>query len=223
MLSRRRTSALLIGYAGAALTLACTWVLMQAVDRGFRYFAREPAAALKEEDCSGFDCAAAGFLSNVGVITWGSGALLTLAAAWLLTGRPGASEACMVLVLAGGVTALLALDDMFLVHDYVVARFVGEHAGQLLCYAVYAALGVFMLVRLRRLAETNTEPLFVLGGALLVVSAALDLLFEESYVVEDSLKLFGIVTWTAALAFTMADLLRRHAPEVLPPGVRTAS
>lgn len=68
----------------------------------------------------------------------------------------------------------------------------------------------------------RTLPLFVVAGVLLVCSAALDQIFPQAYLGEDSVKLFGIATWSAALLFTCADLLRRDAPEVLPPGDRRA-
>lgn len=213
-LTRARARALAVAYAAAAVVLALSAGLTLAIGRDFAFVAREPAAALKDEDCRGLDCAAAGFLSNAGVLTWGTGAVLALGAAWLLR-RHSAAAAAATLGFGAIVTAVLALDDMYLVHDYVAPRFLGLTAGQLAFYALYAALGGAFLLRLRRHPAGRTTPLFLAAGALLVVSAGLDLAYEESYVAEDSFKLLGIVTWTGALLFTAQDMLERDAPGVL--------
>lgn len=134
-----------------------------------------------------------GLLSNLGYLLWTAAAAIALFAA--LSGVTGArGRHRQLLLLGGGFSLLLALDDMFLLHDrYVGATFL---------YVLYAAFAVALLLRYRRLVPALGGMSFLVAVALLGGSVILDALqemlpfgYNAVQLVEEGFKFLGIAAW----------------------------
>ena len=143
-----------------------------------------------------------GFLSNVGILLWWPPAAVCATAAVMVTRIAGRSDDVDLLAAAAGVTAILALDDLFQIHEHF----------QLPVYALYVVLLAYCARRfLTRVARTRWFTLAVavslLSGSVLV-DVATEHFGVEAFAAEDLLKLFGIVAWCVyfvRLSFRVVD------------------
>ena len=163
-----------------------------------------------------------GFFSNLGVLQWCSTAAVCLFGGWLLFKNGQQREAALFLLCSGIVTALLMFDDLFLLHEEVLP----DHffVPQMVVFAAYGTLiiGYFWRFRKMILSTEYTVLLMALGFFALSVFVDLFVTPEEFYIVagflgrhliEDGLKLFGIVSWATYL---IRVSLQRLAPCVRP-------
>ncbi len=95
------------------------------------------------------------------------------------------------LLLLGGLCALLAVDDTLLVHEEVMPS-AGIPEAPLL--AVYPLAGVVLARWFWPLRRTAVGAVFFTGAGMLAVSLAADA-FLAQLLVEDTLKLMGILMW----------------------------
>lgn len=139
------------------------------------------------------DIAYAGLFSNAGIFLWIAAGAVCLYASWDHANFPSERRA---MLLAGGLlTWLLAIDDLFRVHDLLLP--------QSLCYTVYASAALFLLVRFQSTIRRLDAPLFLFAGVCLAGSIGVDLLqnhlplsYAASQVVEEGLKFLGVVAWS---------------------------
>lgn len=160
-------------------------------DRSLGFFTRDPAYATSLEGCDEASCAYAGVLSNVGVLVMSAAALVAAIAAYLTPPRTvrrrllGASAALSVLVLA---------DDLFLLHDAVLAY--AHPQGQRAMLLVLGGCALAYVLAFRdQLPRTLPVLLIVCAvtfGTSLAVDQALD---DPPRLVEDGAKFLGIVSW----------------------------
>jgi hypothetical protein len=148
-----------------------------------------------------------GALSYLGVLAWTVGATAALVGA--RAAAPG-SPARRFLVAAGLLTAWLALDDLFLVHEYVGGLIREGGRGSDLVLGTYALAGVAVMWRWRSftLRETPISIVLVVGG-LLFLSLVFDALGRggsAQYLLEDGPKLLGLMGWTTYLALVALRL-----------------
>lgn len=138
----------------------------------------------------------AGFLSNAGIVFWCATAALCLFSAFLLADARPREEQRAFLLAAGALTALLALDDLFRLHETVFPSLAGipEHA----VYAVYAGLGLAFVLRFRATVLSRQARILVVSMLCLGTSVALDAFpmpGVDPFVLEDGFKFVGIVSW----------------------------
>lgn len=133
-----------------------------------------------------------GFLSNVGVWFWVSGAAVCLSRASTWEGAH--TPLRRVLVFLGLFSLVLAIDDLFMIHD----RYIAEG----IVVPLYAlALGVFVN-RCREIIRAVDTTSFVLTGVFLALSVAVDAVQEVvpipyplTQAVEEGLKFLGGASW----------------------------
>lgn len=140
-----------------------------------------------------------GSVSNLGVLAW-----TTAAVAGLLAGSvPPRSGTSRLLVGLGGVSAVLALDDLFRGHEQTGALLGGE--AENLALAALGLLAVAVLRRHRQVVLGHT-PVVVLAAAsvLFAVSLLTDAVLDRPGIglsgrlfVEEGAKLMGILLWTS--------------------------
>lgn len=127
-------------------------------------------------------------------------------------------EATRALLWGGALTAVLFLDDFFLLHESLYTTILG--APELAVYAVYGIAGLAFAWRFRRLLGAEAGALLVLAATAFVLSTAMDLALPGRHLLEDGLKLLGIVLWTIFfVGLSVAELLRRL--ERMPQGDAT--
>jgi hypothetical protein len=106
-------------------------------------------------------------------------------------------DAADLLFAAGGVTGLMVLDDLFLLHEEVYDTVVP----QAVVIIVYAVLTACFAWRYRR--RLRADLLLIVGAyGFWGVSGLIDVLFENeaTVVVEDGAKFVGICVWTVMLS-----------------------
>lgn len=189
------TAALLGGVALAAV----------ATGRAVADFTREPVSALQETTCTGGACSYIGLVSNAGLLVWAAAAGVCLVTAVVCRLDARSSLAGPFLWL-GLLTAVLAVDDGFQLHEYAAPAVVAQ--GEALTILVYAlALGVILL-RYRSFVLRTPFGLLLASGALFAVSIACDRWATDLHLVEDGAKLLGIVSWAMWLVSTSVAVLR---------------
>ncbi|MCP9792108.1 oxidoreductase [Vulcanococcus limneticus Candia 3F8] len=134
-----------------------------------------------------------GLLSNLGYLLWMAAAAIAFFGA--LSGVTGArGRHRQLLLLGGGFSLLLALDDMFLLHDrYIGANFL---------YALYAVFAVALLLRYRSLVPalgglSFLAAVVLLGSSVLVdeIQSLLPFRYELTQLFEEGFKFLGIAAW----------------------------
>ena len=188
---------------GPALAVLALVALLGVLDqeRSLGFLTRDPGDAVRIEGCDGAVCASAGLLSNAGAVVWAAGAAVALLAGILQTGWRRR------LLLAGAaLTAVLLLDDLFMLHDHVWPAV--HSAGQSVSQLAIAGLGaLYVFVFRSRLAVS--PPLFlVAAAAFLGASLMTDFVGVSVPLVDDGAKFLGIVSWTAWLVIAAARSLQ---------------
>jgi hypothetical protein len=161
-----------------------------------------------------------GSISNLGVMIW-SGAAAICFFGWAMV-RPRSKERHVPqFLLSGGVfTTILALDDMFLLHEEILP---GLGIPQNLVLGTYVLLAIGFVVRFRATILRTRYLLLVLAGASFGFSVLIDVLVGYGliwplFLLENGSKLFGIVSWTAYFAYASAKfILHGHSSATRSP------
>ena len=145
-----------------------------------------------------------GFLSNLGVFMTAAAAVICLFI--FSTGLSASRLKRECLFLVGLLSALLAFDDFFLIHD----RYIDER----LCYLAYAVCLVALLLRHSKTIWQVDAPAFLIAGGVLALSIFTDLIQEavaltytQTQILEEGCKFVGMSTWlyfSCRLAMTYA-------------------
>ncbi len=150
----------------------------------------------------------AGVLSNVGIFCWTVAAVAAAGGSWVAarTNRPSAAT-----FLRGGAiaTAVLLMDDLFLLHSDALPELVGTPKRANMLLVVAPAL-VWVSTQRRELRRTRTSILLSAFGAL-GASVIVDRFVDAptlGLVVEDGAKLFGIIAWMLYFVLTSRDIAR---------------
>jgi hypothetical protein len=149
-----------------------------------------------------------GFVSTIGVVLWWSAAIVCLFASAVTVPRDPDGSQRSFLLWSGVITAILALDDLFLFHEDLAQRYLG--LGQRHIVIAYATVAALYVARFRSVLRASPERWMLgLSVGLLAASLATDYIHERfifdrtgEYVgglvyVEDTLKLLGISAWSA--------------------------
>jgi hypothetical protein len=168
----------------------------------------------------------AGTLSNFGVLIWCATASICLLTAAVLPTSPTVRRMRYFLLGAGLLTALLMLDDLYMIHELVLPMILGVPENVTLAAYGVAALGLFWYYR--RLIYRNATTLLLASGAFFAGSIAVDVLSELHLLpsgavwdvlfpyAEEAFKLLGIAGWFGYFAWlcwgTLAQSLATTAP-----------
>lgn len=136
-----------------------------------------------------------GFLSNIGVLFW-CATVAILAFSSVLAGKMNHKKEMLFLLSSGVITAILMLDDLFMVHDYL---FYSIGWNQYVMYTIYLVLFIlYFLYYFKFLRKLPFRFLLIAAFFFLGSSVGMDIIFETTnmeYFVEDSFKFTGIVSW----------------------------
>lgn len=152
-----------------------------------------------------------GLLSQIGLFGWAVVVGLSFFVAWVRRIRCGTDRVVCFLVAMGTVTTLVGTDDAFLVHE----QFGGKGT-----FSVYMVVIAVWLIAFRSVVVRTPYLLLALALAFFAGSAVFDTLREDlsgvfrSYIVEDTFKLLGILTWIAYVARLGAAALSGDADDL---------
>lgn len=137
-----------------------------------------------------------GFFSQIGIFFWVASVSICLFSARILSKRKKNSPFRNFLFFSGLLTLLLALDDIFLLHEEVFPDYLG--VPEKVVFASYGVLVLFLLVKFyKTILRTDFIVLamafFFFGFS--VISDFLTIPGLNQFLVEDSAKMVGIVSW----------------------------
>ena len=145
-----------------------------------------------------------GIISNVGVLIWCATATVCFFAAGML-GRIGGDRAQRSFFLAAGaLTAILLMDDLFLVHEQVFPVYLGLHERLAFGFYLLSIVGFLFVFRREILGSEWLSLLLALGFFAASVVSDVNAIHHRiaaaagggvALLFEDGFKLLGIVTW----------------------------
>ena len=188
-------------WAGAVALVALMVVAHRVSGRPYGDFTRDPDAVAGEPFY-------VGALSLAGLVAWGAGAAAAGLAAAVLWTTPPRREV-LSLAFLSTFTLYLAADDALQLHELVLPSHLGVPQDAVYAFYLFVAGGYLVLAR-SVILRTNW---WLLGLALLAFAASIGMdLVEEAdglpILLEDSAKLFGILTWCVYIAHTAFAELR---------------
>ena len=142
-----------------------------------------------------------GLLSNIGILLWSFTAAICLFSHALLRKNTDAREWSSFLLLAGLLTSLLLLDDLFLLHERLFPDHF--HIPQNAVLAGYVLITALYVARFKTTILKTDFLLLLFAFGFFGLSLLIDVgivSVRGSYFFEDGLKLFGIVSWFAYFA-----------------------
>lgn len=164
--------------------LAATWQQVPVGD-----LTRDPAVVLDGHPFTGA-------ISFIGILCWSATASICLFASGL-ENRRSAPDRAGFLFAAAGLTGLLLVDDLFMLHDWIVPVYLG--IPELLIYVTYALLALVYVIFYRQVILDHAAWLFAAAAGFFVLSVGTDLVIPDGpgiYVWEDGLKFLGIISWS---------------------------
>jgi hypothetical protein len=183
--------ALLAVYGSVAVVLGLIALIDAAGERSMGFLTRDPAYATSLEGCERASCGYAGLLSQLGVLLMAGVVAAAALGAWR---APASSRPRALLLSVAVVSAVVTVDDAFMVHDALLAYVhpAGEKAALLTIAAVVAA---FAAVFGRDLLAGPAVLLGVCAVAFGLSVAVDQLLDDPPRLLEDGAKFVGLVTW----------------------------
>jgi hypothetical protein len=161
-------------------------------DVPFEVFSRDPTTLAGMRSYTGV-------LSNFGAVLWVAAGSVALLSGVVLYRSQQPRRSHLLLGL-GGLTFVLAFDDLLLLHESVVP-FLG--VPQRVIVSGYPVVLGLLILRYRGVVRATPVLLLGLSCALFGVSLGLDQFSSvDRYVIEDGSKLVGIVSWLLYLTIT---------------------
>lgn len=186
-----------------------------AAENDFSFYWRDPAAIVNTGPWIGL-------FSNIGVFIWWIAAVVAVFTALVLRRVPGQRRTVYFFLAWGVLSGILALDDFFMIHEWVVPTYLPLSDNFL--FVVYFLVIGAMLIYFRREILQSRYPVLLLAFACVGLSTIIDVLGFEwfirqgvptrlawnlEFVVEDGLKLVAIIAWTHYFALTCYESLVR--------------
>ena len=182
-------------YVPTLLILSATvWANFQAAVP-FSFFSRDATATFNGHPLTGVQ-------STIGVLVWWAAAGICFFSYAVLRGARKDKLLPAFLLWAGAISALLALDDMFLIHEDLAHRYLSLN--EKVVFLGYGALTLWWLIRFRRTILDSEYLLLILALTFFGSSIVVDLLQHHlsspsRIFFEDGFKLLGIVSWSGYL------------------------
>jgi hypothetical protein len=199
-------------HAARWLGAACVAVPVAVLLLATLVFGLHPARALRDPAAYVDFPFYVGMFSHIGVLGWWTAAAAGLLAAFTLR---QASEERRMMLWGGLLSMVLAIDDLFMVHENVMPAHLG--IPELLALAAIGLAGVAYLWRFRALHVQVAPVLLAVCLVLFASGIVVDLVRGSAQderglgiLVEDGFKLAGIGGWAAYHLLVARDFLRQR-------------
>ena len=157
-----------------------------------------------------------GAVSNLGIIGWSIGCFSVLMAAGVIQANPAPQTAPLRLPFlwaTGAITLIFMLDDLFLLHEWVLP---GLGVPEILVLGGYGAVFLAYAVCFRRFIVRSHFVFFFVACCLFATSILIDLIIgAPPILLEDGAKFMGIFAWSGFAVLNGVDALR--AWQIAPP------
>lgn len=136
-----------------------------------------------------------GFISQLGIFCWAASAAVCLFSAKVISKDQNNIEIRLFFIFSGLLTLFLGLDDAFLFHEEIFPFHFG--IPEKVIYAGYIGLVLFYLIRFYPTILKTEYILLIIALSFFGFSVGLDVVIPKgnSFLLEDSAKLIGIVSW----------------------------
>jgi hypothetical protein len=183
------TLILVIVYAATTALLSIVILLGIEYNIELDHFTQDPAAIT---DSPFF----IGFFSNVGVMLWCAGAVVCMFAWRAIPVMEQTKSVRAFLLYSSLLSFLLLFDDLFMMHEEVFPVYFGipENA----VYLFYLNLALIYAVAFKEIIFRSEYIFLILAAVLIGISTVIDTVpmpIPEDSFLEDTFKLFGIVSW----------------------------
>lgn len=168
------------------------------------FFTKDPGAILTSQEftasISYILSPFVGIISQIGILCWSMTASLCIFCSAIIYQKKYISNnLAYFLRFFGFITLILLLDDLFLLHEFILPRFL--KIPEKLTYLCYGSLVLWGLIRFKSVI-LQTEWIILLlsllwfGCSIFIdLFPVLDYFKDLEYLLEDGFKLFGIVSW----------------------------
>lgn len=188
--------------------LVLSAVLLQPLAEPKWMFLDTLAAAELAPDCCHVSY---GMVSNVGILLWAGTAAICLLTGLLFLNVAEAAELRRFALSAGSLTAWVAVDDLFLMHERILPAL---GVPQPLVIAFYMVLALLYVLTSWRFILRHEWWMLAFGCAALAVSVFVDLVFHslspQLVYIEDSAKFIGITSWSLFHCLTIFNVLQER-------------
>jgi len=216
--------ALLAIYVPAGIFVVALFIVYLTLDIPFSTFVEDPAASLEYSGLTGV-------VSNVGILFQSAAAAVSIFG-YILLRKRGITDGSGPFLLSFGLfTALLTIDDFFLIHEAIGDIMAGafgfsDSIGEGLTFAVYVALFLFIVIKNRDVV-LHTEYLLLCGAIILFCLSTLIDLSEAAFtfengnignkifrIGEDIIKFFAIITWAVYIIRSTMKLMKESGNDL---------
>lgn len=155
-----------------------------------------------------------GAISNIGILFWCSAVAICFFSFRLLSDIRINKEFQRFFLFSGGITSILLLDDLFLLHEQVFPSYL--NISEKLVFLGYGMIMSLYLIRFRKTILKTEFILLILAFCFLGLSVIIDKLLivstllgdERRILLEDGFKLLGIISWFTYFARTCVEQVK---------------
>ncbi len=211
--ARLNVSAIALTCGPTLLFLALTVCAKFYANISIGFFSRDPMATLQGHPLTGIQ-------STLGVLVWGGAAAICFFSCLALQRVKLQENLSFFLFWSGVISIVLALDDMFLIHEDLAYRYLSVN--EKVVVLVYGCLVAWFAIKFRRNILATDYSLLLLAFVFFGSSVFIDMLNSKwswSIFFEDGFKLLGIVTWSGYLIRTCLHALAPRLSGALPTPV----
>jgi hypothetical protein len=177
-------------YVPTLAVLGVAVILSVKADVPISYLTRDPVAIPDRHPFFGL-------LSNIGVLLWAVCAGVCVFASAVLRARAVKEGWPAFFLFAGLITAVLLIDDFFLLHEWIFPAHLG--IDERFTLPLYGVIVLVHLAWFRRLIQRTEYLLLLFAFGLFGLSVIVDQwpkpMQSWLFLLEDGFKLFGIVSW----------------------------
>ena len=137
-----------------------------------------------------------GAFSNLGILIWSGASVLCFFTAMQIKGVTAFKEDYHFLIVSACITMMLTMDDLFLIHEEVFPKYfnVPENA------VILTYINIFIIYLILFRSKILSSEFIILALAFTFIGLAklsdlIPLPLKKDTFLEDSIKLFGIVSW----------------------------
>lgn len=192
-------------YTFALIALGLVFILGNTYDIPFEKFTGDPAFITNSSPFIGI-------ISNIGALMWCTTASICFYAGGLLWSF-GNKNYALFLIYSGVFTAILLIDDFFMLHDSAVYYIINHDFAQYSIYLSYAIFALWYVFNFYKVILKQNYILIGLAFFFLGISVLIDIIFESvglQYFIEDSFKFLGIISWMLFYIITSHQLVIEH-------------
>ncbi|HEY9668963.1 MAG TPA: hypothetical protein V6C91_19290 [Coleofasciculaceae cyanobacterium] len=210
-------------YLPTCLFIVVVWLIAEACGIGMYELTADPAEVARKPPYTGL-------FSNLGNLLWSGTVAICIFTAFLIKVDQASGRRWLTFLIASSfLTAFLLLDDLFQVHEYYPVLFFGfntkiplenrtlQNLFEAIFFVIYfACFGLYLFYFRYHIRQTEYLS-FILAIFFFGLSIVVDMAPETlpgHYIIEESFKLLGIISWITYFSRTCSSIIRQLMAKV---------